>query len=361
MKTTMNTPEGMEPLYLTLSKFYEDPSQTIRANYADLREYPEDIGFYSTFEHGHEFHHLTKKIIANIQKIHEGRQTGLIFNGDHRFRLELQDEILEDYFCDYIELRYICEGELSISFPSRKAVFKAGEICFMNSQTYHHEILSESECTVINVNMSVRIFNDIFLNQIDIPKLQRFLRAHLIKRSAEEDFLRFAPMQDESRQFIEGSFRGILQEAIENPVGQLYFLQGYLVQLMNHLAERYSIIKDKKEMQMYQDLLMESIAGYMKDNLDHVTLSDLQQHYHYHTNFFTSLIRKYYGVTFSEYLQHLRINRAKELLKDTSLSIEEIIYRVGYSNRTFFIRKFREQTGITPSKFRKDSRPSAHR
>ena len=357
----MNSKDNDDPQLLTyLSDLYHRAAVEIRAEYQTLRDYPEDIGFYSTFENEHEFHHLSHEIVVSVQHFENGHQSNLIFLGDKCFRLILEDQIVEDYYCDYIELRYILEGKLTVAFGDSRAVFRSGEICFMNSQAYHHEVLQDSECTAINVNMSVRIFNDLFLNQIGVPKLQKFLRAHLIKRGLEERFLCFTPNSEDSRALIEDSFWAIVREAEPNRVGKMFFYQGHILQLMDHLSSRYNVMHDKRDVQMYNDLLMDSVSNYMKDHLQDVTLNDLRNTYHYHPNFFNSLIRKYHGVTFSEYLLYLRVNRAKELLKDTSLNVDEIIYLVGYNNKTFFTRKFTQQTGISPAKFRRNSRPSAH-
>ena len=348
------------PLLNLISDLYDRAGKEIRADYLALRSYPEDIGFFSTFENGHEFHHLTHEIIVTIQRFTPNHQSNLVFLGDRSVCLNLEDTSIENYYCDYVELRYILDGSLKVEIESNPVIFKDGEVCFMNSQAYHHEVLQDSECTVINVNMSVRIFNDLFLNQIEIPKLQQFLRAHLVKRGIEERFLCFTPVNDDSRNLIDDSFRSILEEAVQNRAGRMYFYQGYILQLMDHLSSRYNVMRDSRDVQMYHDLLMESVSNFMKDHLQDVTLNDLRDAYHYHPNFFTSLIRKYHGVTFSEYLLYLRVNRAKELLKDTSMNVDEIIYLVGYNNKTFFTRKFTEQTGLSPAKFRRNSRPSAH-
>lgn len=58
------------------------------------------------------------------------------------------------------------------------------------------------------------------------------------------------------------------------------------------------------------------------------------------------------GISPVQYLRHLRIKRAKGLLKETRLSIHEIAARVGYGNVNYFCRVFREISGITPSQYR---------
>lgn len=58
------------------------------------------------------------------------------------------------------------------------------------------------------------------------------------------------------------------------------------------------------------------------------------------------------GETFTDYLQRLRIDKAKELLAATDSTVEEIANMVGYYSRTSFINKFKKTTGMTPSQFR---------
>lgn len=58
------------------------------------------------------------------------------------------------------------------------------------------------------------------------------------------------------------------------------------------------------------------------------------------------------GVTLTKYLMNLRINYAKSLLQTTSKSILEISIEVGYDSVNYFIRIFREHTGVTPLQFR---------
>ena len=60
------------------------------------------------------------------------------------------------------------------------------------------------------------------------------------------------------------------------------------------------------------------------------------------------------GMGFSEYRQLLRINEAKELLKNTGYSVDQISYKVGYENSESLIRQFKFFTGRTPAKYRKN-------
>jgi AraC-like DNA-binding protein len=56
--------------------------------------------------------------------------------------------------------------------------------------------------------------------------------------------------------------------------------------------------------------------------------------------------------TFTQYLQHLRINEAQKLLQETDMGISEIAFRVGFENLSYFNRSFKSITGKTPREFR---------
>ena len=58
------------------------------------------------------------------------------------------------------------------------------------------------------------------------------------------------------------------------------------------------------------------------------------------------------GQTFKEYLTELRIKRAKELLRTTTLKAFEIGYQVGYNDPHYFSHVFHKNTGLTPMEFR---------
>ena len=58
-------------------------------------------------------------------------------------------------------------------------------------------------------------------------------------------------------------------------------------------------------------------------------------------------------MTFSDYIVSLRMQKARELLRDESKSIEQIAELVGYNDYFYFTKVFKKSQGISPSKYRK--------
>ncbi|KWX70262.1 AraC family transcriptional regulator [Paenibacillus riograndensis] len=82
-------------------------------------------------------------------------------------------------------------------------------------------------------------------------------------------------------------------------------------------------------------------------------LKDLSAQFFINQVYCCQLFKKNLGKTFSEYVSELRIKKARELLKHTDLSIEQIAIKAGYVDYYYFNKVFKKHCGITPTKFRK--------
>jgi len=111
------------------------------------------------------------------------------------------------------------------------------------------------------------------------------------------------------------------------------------------------IIADKKESDdpMRRSLLEYIDRYYNKDiSLEKVS-SELGLSIHYISKYFKEKM----GMNFIDYLLELRVDKAKALLTDSELQIQEIAEEVGYLNTNSFIRMFRKYTGVSPGEYRK--------
>ncbi|GAB4374004.1 MAG: response regulator [Spirochaetales bacterium] len=72
------------------------------------------------------------------------------------------------------------------------------------------------------------------------------------------------------------------------------------------------------------------------------------------TSYFSAIFKKHTGKTFLEYLTEVRMEKAKELLRTTSLRTYEIAEKVGYQDPHYFSLLFRKTVGITPTTYRSE-------
>ena len=86
-----------------------------------------------------------------------------------------------------------------------------------------------------------------------------------------------------------------------------------------------------------------------------LTLRDLGKKYFVNSSYLGQIFQKKYGQSFKDYLTSYRIARAEALLTSTDMRIAEIAEKVGYKDSDYFLKKFIEANGCTPSKFRKSN------
>ncbi|MFC5403272.1 AraC family transcriptional regulator [Cohnella soli] len=73
-------------------------------------------------------------------------------------------------------------------------------------------------------------------------------------------------------------------------------------------------------------------------------------------SYFSKIFKEYTNATFPEYIAHMRLEKAKEmLLAHPNVEILEIGSKVGYNNASYFAAAFKKKYGITPSKYRANS------
>lgn len=104
-------------------------------------------------------------------------------------------------------------------------------------------------------------------------------------------------------------------------------------------------------------LLMDNVKKYLRHNymIYDVSLDSISDILNINASYFSSLFKKSFGVNFVDYLTDLRINAAKELLKDPFLTMAEVAGMVGYESPNYFTRVFKKNTGVTPTEFRRTS------
>lgn len=84
-----------------------------------------------------------------------------------------------------------------------------------------------------------------------------------------------------------------------------------------------------------------------------VTLEDVAKHVCLSPTYFSSLFKSETGCGFLNYLQNIRIDHAKKLLRESNISIGTIAGMVGYADIKYFSKLFVKETGIKPSAYRK--------
>ena len=108
-------------------------------------------------------------------------------------------------------------------------------------------------------------------------------------------------------------------------------------------------------------LVMAHVRRYLEDNyMFDLSLDSVGEILHISPAYLSAQFKKYQKMNFLDCLTELRINAAKELLKDPFRSSAEVASMVGYEDASYFARAFKKRTGVTPTQYRRQAGKAAH-
>ena len=127
-----------------------------------------------------------------------------------------------------------------------------------------------------------------------------------------------------------------------------YQLVGSLYLLLSEIINEDIIYKD--EIEDYVELALK----YMNQNYEKdITVDIISKAIGIERTYFYRLFTETMRISPKHYLTNLRLEKAKVLLCNTTLSINEIAISVGYKNYASFIKIFKEKFGVTPTIYKK--------
>lgn len=102
----------------------------------------------------------------------------------------------------------------------------------------------------------------------------------------------------------------------------------------------------------YKNRTITSVQNYIKEHItERLSLSDIAEQYGLSPNYLSALFKKYTDVGFSEYIQRARIEKAKELMQDSTLKVYEISDMLNFDNAFYFSKVFKKHTGMSPKEY----------
>jgi YesN/AraC family two-component response regulator len=123
-----------------------------------------------------------------------------------------------------------------------------------------------------------------------------------------------------------------------------------MLSIMNHDLNHEEIPTKKL-------MLVENIKKYILNHYrESIKLVDISEYIERTPTYITNIFKEVTGFSPIEYLHHVRIDKSKDLMFSTSMSIREIADYTGFCDQAYFNRVFKKLTGYAPSSFLSDTR-----
>lgn len=125
-------------------------------------------------------------------------------------------------------------------------------------------------------------------------------------------------------------------------------------QLRGHISRLISALVDEQEPQpsRYCAAITKAVAYINKNYAQIQSVAEVASHVELNSDYFCHLFKRDTGVTFTQFLNQVRINQAIWLLNNTTLKTYEVAEQVGYANQGYFSKLFKQRFHMTPYEFR---------
>ncbi|MFK0523774.1 AraC family transcriptional regulator [Paenibacillus illinoisensis] len=115
-------------------------------------------------------------------------------------------------------------------------------------------------------------------------------------------------------------------------------------QVLVHVTEAHTPLKEDSQMLIQRT--KEYIDEHSNENLTVELLAGMAG---LSPKYYVDLFKRRYGMSTTDYISGLRINRAKQFMASTDLRLRDIAHQVGYQDEFYFSRKFKKIVGVSPS------------
>lgn len=132
----------------------------------------------------------------------------------------------------------------------------------------------------------------------------------------------------------------------------------YLYEILRFFTEQFEVVMSSIG-KFTRDSVLDDILHYINHNYaGNITLENIAPLFGYNSSYLGKIFSKKMGENFNSYVDHIRIEKSKELLLNEDMKVYSIAEKVGYRNVDYFHIKFKKYVGQSPAEFRKKNRIS---
>lgn len=256
---------------------------------------------------------------------------------------------------DYFQVQINLAGDTTHQIGNTIRPFKRGYLSFILPYRAHMVPHPEGSRFII-INFTQKFLcPSLDIDALDL-ELMPISRAPEIAPFLFQEFTDFMFTETEFAQ-IEDLLMKLKSENAQRGFGSLELIRGYLLQLLALVCRKFEIEILRLAATNVQGAgrhdSLQRVIRHIRDHLNEdLTLADAAEAAFLSPNYLAHLLKKEFGKTFTELVTERRMERAKELLANSSRRVADIAYACGFSDEAYFTRRFSQLFGMSPRAYR---------
>lgn len=216
-------------------------------------------------------------------------------------------------------------------------------------------VVADGSNAVEGVDLIKKYQPDIVLADINMPEKDGL---DMISETLDYDYIAIIISGYDYFSYAQRALKYGVTDYLLKPIS-LDDLKEALINAREIIYKKRNVISQKTDLEnavdislnpLIKDSTVIEMIDYIKNNYEEkISISDLSKDLAYSESMLNRKFKKEVHITFNEYLNRYRINKAIDLLKNSDYNITEIAYMCGYSSAKYFARVFKKYLGMSPS------------
>ncbi len=249
----------------------------------------------------------------------------------------------------FFELAYVVEGSCTHEIDGETITLKQGEFLLI-APNVKHSISVFDASIILNILIRRGTFEEIFYEILcgtDIISV--FFNQSLFSRTKNNYLILDTDQDPELLEHVLNMFL----EYIGKERHYETILSSQTLILFSKILRCYEGRIRFPSTTLKSDENCMQIVGYIHENYQTVTLSEIADKFHFSQSYCSRIIKECTGLSFTDNVQNIRFNRACALLRTSDISIANIAHIVGFEHTEHFNRSFKSRFHMTPNAYRK--------
>lgn len=244
----------------------------------------------------------------------------------------------------------VTKGSGSITYEHKSYELHTGDCVFIDCRKEYSHCSSDDLWSLSWVHFYGPTMNAIYDKYLDRGGEPVFHCREYSQRVSNDRSDSHSERFDEYRQLLKTIFATAATESYVRDVQLAEKLTGLIVLLMEDAWHPRKTTQHPAPKRISVAEVKEYIDTHYQEKL---TLESMSKQFYINKHYLTRIFREQYGYSLNAYIIHVRIGKAKEQLRFSDKTVEEIGYACGFDDRNYFARCFRKVEGISPSEYRK--------
>lgn len=250
---------------------------------------------------------------------------------------------------NWIEINYMYSGCCSQIINDTSYVLKKGQVVLIDTDTPHATAMLGEDDIMVSLLINKDYLTSNFFNRFSEDSILSSFFINSINKNTNHD--NYIVFHSERSRKLPLFFNELICEIYDPSINSADIVNSLFTLVLCELINVYEKDMELENLDMNRNSIS-PILRFIEGSYATCTLESTAQFFNMNPNYLTTLLKQRTGHSYKELVQHQRISKAAQLLKNTNSSVTEIANTIGYENISFFYKKFKERYGCSPKEYR---------